>query len=842
MAEKRTAKKQGNREPAARGRGWFDGLPDRRKDLVCVAALLAVVFFMFSQVIFSNLDLATSGADTVAHFSWIRSLDHLKEVEGTDALWMPYIYGGMPIFSSLLFPRSVNYAENAMIFAAKVIFLGSDAHYFLLHVFLSGLFMYLLVRSLKFPHLGALLAAFVFMLNPYAIGLGESFHWSKLAVFSYIPLLFLLFHRLMERRSLLNFGLLAVSIGTMFLNRHPQIAFYAMLLVGSYFLYEFIAGVRKEPKRYLTVGVLLACAVALGMTIYAYELLPTKEYAQFSVRGGGEEGVSGGASYEWATNWSLHPAEMINYIVPSWFGFGSRVPVTWQGQEIVFPGYWGWMPFTDNPPYVGIVPLILAIFALVYNRNRLAWFLVAFSVLVFFISFGKYLSPVYDLFYHYFPYFNKFRAPSLILFLIPFTVGLLGVLGISWIIGTGKRGDAGLRETGVDKKILTWIYVIGGIVVITLIGKQTIFGMFPSSSFLKEGEQFSAQQLPVVREIRFGLLWKDVIKIGVMTVMVLGLVLLFLRRKLQAATMMMGMVAILVVDLVMIDRMFINPSPKTDLEANLEPDATMKHLQSDSTVFRAFGLEQNLFKDNTFMNSQIQSVTGYSPAKLRIYQEMIDSALMHITQKGMPVNMNVLSMMNTKYVVTNGTLPPLDFRQTFSDPATGLITYYYTKALRRAWFADTVFVAESKSAMYAMMNSPDWKPQETAILLERGTAEPVTKPDSNSIEMTTYQSGRIAMDVFTSSRALLVLSEVYYPAGWTATVDGRETPIHRTDAVLRSVVVPAGEHVVEFVFDPQSYRMGSVITNIGWAVIALLLLVGAWRDESVRKLIGKGGG
>ncbi|HLF15384.1 MAG TPA: hypothetical protein VI932_10895, partial [Bacteroidota bacterium] len=236
MTEKKVSRKPHEGGASRQGGGWFDGLSDRKKDLVCAGFMLLVVYVLFWKVISSNMDLAASGpGDFVATHNWVNALDHIRETEGVDALWMPCLYGGMPVASSLLFPRGVNYLETGLTWVAGIVFGFSDAHYFLLHVFLSGLFMYMLARSLKLPHLGALLAGCVYMLNPYAIGLGASFHWSKLAVFSYIPLLFLLTRRLVERKDLLTFGLLSATVGTMFLNRHPQIAFYGMLLVGSYF-------------------------------------------------------------------------------------------------------------------------------------------------------------------------------------------------------------------------------------------------------------------------------------------------------------------------------------------------------------------------------------------------------------------------------------------------------------------------------------------------------------------------------------------------------------------------------------------------------------------------------
>ncbi len=459
-------------------------------------------------------------------------------------------------------------------------------------------------------------------------------------------------------------------------------------------------------------------------------------------------------------------------------------------------------------------------------------------MLVFFLSFGRFLPVLYDLFYHYFPYFNKFRAPSLVLFLIPLTVGLLGVYGLSWVLEAGQKGHAGAGPAPPGKGILRWIYVAAGLFVLAYIGRQSLFEMFPPTALTRPGESFTAQQLSVVREIRFELLWRDILKVTGIAVVLLGLVFAHLRRKIGATAMCAGVVALLVIDLAVIDRQFIHPRPKTDLQASLVPDASMRYFKRDTTTFRVLSFEQNMFRDNTLMNHAVQSVTGYSPAKLKIYQEMFDSALIRQVEPGMPLNMNVVAMMNTKYIISPSPLPPDGFRQMNFDDAKKLFVYQFARALPRAWIVDTVVTAGSKTEMYATMNSPEWKPNELAILNEP-VPEGIGRQDSSWVRLTSYGAHTIVLKAYTSQKALLVLSEVYYPAGWSATVDGADTKIYRTNAVLRSVVVPAGEHEVKFTFDPESFRIGSTVTTAGWSIVLLLVAVGLFRDEKFRKLLAK---
>ncbi len=840
---KKSSTHQSSVAPGPSLMGFFDRLSGPKKDLVCVLVMLAAVYVVFWGVIIDDRPYGMSG-DTISAFQWFKALDHIRETEHTDPLWVPYIYGGMPVAGSLLFPREVNYVEVYLFtnILGNLLFLFSGAQYLLVHVLLAGVFMYLLVRMLAFSHLQALLAGLVFMLHPHAISLWEAFHWSKLATWSFIPLLFLLTWELFRGRSILTLGLLGAAIGTMFLNGHPQIAFYGMLVVAGYFVYEGVLSVRREPARVLWTALLLGTAILIGLAIYSYELLPTREYAQYSVRGGGSVGASGGANYDWATNWSLHPLEMLNYVIPSFFGFSSQYVTQWQGQEMALPLYWGWMPFTDTPEYIGIVPLILSLIAMTYRRNRMTWFLALFSLLVFMISFGNFFSPVFDLFFHYFPYFNKFRAPSMVLFLIPFTLGLLGMYGLSHVIESLQRaGDGGGRPVRAEG-MKRWVAGLGIILALSFLGKGVLRDFMSGFMFEKAGEvqQYGVQVADKLKELRFDVLWKDLITILIFSCAALGLMYFYLRKIITASVLTAGLIVITLADLLPINARFVNPRPQKDIEESLKPDATMTFLKADTTVYRVLALEQNLFRDNTLMNSFIQSVSGYSPAKLRIYQEMIDSVLVHPTIPGIPVNMNVVAMMNAKYVIANSMLPADRFRQVHVDPEKKLATYLHPGAMDRAWFVDTVAVAGSASEVYAMMNSTDWNPRVAAIM-EQAPSEPSGKPDSSSVDIVRYGSREIALSVFTSGPALLVLSEVYYPAGWTATVDGKETAIYKTNAILRSVVVPAGRHEVRLLFDPPAYDIGFTMTSIGWGVAFVLIVLGAFRNDGIRKAFGRRG-
>jgi hypothetical protein len=824
-------KSSGNLKP-----NWFDNLSSAKKDIFSVLVLLALLYILFFKIITSNMMFADSG-DTASANSWEKAMANIKSTESVDPFWIPYIFSGLPVASALIFPRDLNYVERILQFVGNPLFFGGEMSWFILHYFLMGVFTYFLARQLKFSHLPSLFAAITMMLNPYAIGLAQSGHGTKMMTLTFIPLVFLLAVSLFQRRNLLSLGLLSAATGTMFLNKHPQIAFYGLLLIGTYFLYEAILDVKTQPVVVLKRFALFLVAMGIAFAIYTYQYFPTEQYKPYSIRGG--------LTYEYATSWSNHPLEMLTFIHPSFFGFSNSYVTEWQGSEQALPLYWGWMPFVEGPVYVGVIPILLMIFAFIYKRDRLLWFLTGFTIFILFLSFGNHLGLVYNLFFDYVPYFNSLRAPAMILGLVSLTIGLLAAYGFSFVTGINQRGKE-FDSGKFNKSILKWIVIIGAIIVLSLIGRSFLQGFLSSFMFSKAGEmqqyvqqygQQSAQQiLSMFKEKRFDIFMSDLIKMLVLAGVLLSLIYFYIKGKKSATLAAAGMILLVVVDLIIVDLKFVNPRPKTALEEP-QPGATVQFLNKDNSIYRIFPLGQDLFQNNSFMYHSVSSIGGYSPAKLKIYQELIESALYNGTDPQFPINMNVVNMLNTKYLVAQGQLPADKFQMVNFDQEKKMLTYLNPGYLPRAWFVDSAIVVTSKNEVFANLNSASWNPRTTAIL-EAVPKSSFSKSDSTAVTDLKIQSQKISMNVFSSESALLVVSEIYYPPGWKAFIDGNPAEIYKTNYVLRSVVVPAGKHTVEFKFDSSIYETGLSLTNAGWGISLLLILVGLVQIPEVRQKLG----
>jgi hypothetical protein len=806
--------------------GWFDNLSDLKKDLISVGVIFILVLMLFNQIIFKNMIFSDSG-DTAAAQAWAKAGEYLEQTEEQKPLWFPYIFSGMPGFGSLAsIPHNVSYLQTVVHFIGKLLFVNADMSWFVLHYLLAGIFMFLLARTWKFSHLPSLFAAIVFALSPYAIALGVHGHGSKMMALSYIPLLLLLTHNLFQKRNILSLGLLAAGVGTALLTNHVQMVYYGFMLIGLYFLYEVVVNLKIEKLLMGKKAALFFIALIIGFGIASYVYLSTYEYSQYSIRGGGEPGVAGGLNYDYATNWSFHPFEIMNLFIPSFFGFST-------------PYYWGWMPFTDTTVYFGIVPIILSIIVLIYKRNKGTIFFALFAVLLFLISFGKHF-PFYDLLFNYLPFFNKFRAPSMILHLLPLTFGMLAAYGLTFLVELPSKFDFVKFKKG--------LYIAGGIITLILIlgflGKPSIDSSLSSSMFEKEGDlqqlqqQYGAQAPQVLQQLkktRFDMLWKDYIKFALITLSSLGLIALFINKKIQSVLLGFSLILILVVDLFIIDTKFVDPKPNSATEQHFAPDQNVQFLKTDRTQYRIFPLGQ-LFMDNSYMYHTIESIGGYSPAKIKIYQEMIDSCLYHGSDPNFPINMNIVNMLNAKYMIAQGRLPEDKFQPVAYDQTRQTVTHLNPAFQPRAFFVNEVTVVKNKNEVFQTLNSAVFNSRTNAVLEKQPSVFP-QKSDSVSAVITSYKSSQIEIATYCNNTSLLVLSEVYYPAGWKAYIDGNETEIYKTNYILRSVVVPSGNHKVEFKFDPPIYLTGFTITHIAWIITILLIMIGMYQSPIGRKLL-----
>jgi hypothetical protein len=826
--------KKDHRPAADHAASPFSSLSPLVQDILCVVLLYAVTLIVFRGIVFDNAAFASEG-DTATALSYTHVGGEIERTEGVDALWMPYFFSGMPTFGNVAFvPHNVSYAQTAVQWVLNFLYLNGTWTWLVVYYFLGGLFMFFLMRAWSFSRPAALIAALTFMLSPYMIGLAGEGHGSKLMALSYLPLVVLLSHSLFERRDVLSVGLLAAAIGTLMLTNHMQIVYYVFMFLGLYLIYHITLDYRGKLPGAAAKAALFAGALLLGFCISSYIYLSVSEYAQYSMRGGGTTGAPGGLAYDYATNWSWHPGELVTLLIPGFYGMKSDY-------------YWGPMiPWTNSSVYVGLVPILFSILALVYRRTRFVVFFGLVALIIVLVSFGNNFSLLYQLLFSYLPYFNKFRAPEQILHLLPFITGILAAAGFSALVGARGR-DSGIDTHKLYRALLVAGGVIAGLLVLALLVQNSLLESLPGSMFLKQGQAEQIQQqygaraprmVAQLRQARFEIFWKDYVKFSLLAAALCALCAAWVKGSLREWTFSAAIIVLVTIDLSLVASKYIDPKPSQDLAQAFRPDATITFLKSQPGLFRLFaGIDPRdpLYMDNSFAYHGLQSITGYSPAKLKIYQTLLDSCIYRGTDPSLPINMNVLNMLNVEFLVVHGRLPEPQFQLVKSDQAQRTLTYRNPGALPRAFYAGESFTAANDGDVFRVLNSGGFNPARTAVLYKQ-LPQQISPVDSTHVpRITSYKSREVRVSTDAPAPALLVLSEVYYPAGWKAFVDGAETEIYRTDYILRSVLIPGGTHEVVFTFDPPLYRTGWVLTNAAWGLVLICVAAGLWRVQLVKR-------
>ena len=806
---------------------WADYF-EKHPNILPLTLLFVLLLIFFNQVIFGGKTLLppdTLASKSVQPFLKDAFRHHIYP------LWNPYIFSGMPSFASLSsapFVDLLGDGINAVIWFFKLIFPLPDFTRILLNYFLFGIFMYILLKRKTGLAFVALFSSVIMLFQPQVVAYPAFGHNTKLLTASLIPLIYLVTEELLETRKILYLGLLGLSIGLQLLRAHVQIAYYTFLMVGLFYLYWAIETIlkKKDWKGALLSGVFLAVAVVLGVALSSWLNLSVYEYSHYSIRGG----TGGGLSYAYATSWSFSPLEILTFFIPSFVGFGGQT-------------YWGHMPFTDFPLYMGLIPLILVGFAFLLKPGRTTYFAGLLGLLALLASFGKELPVLYEPMFKLLPFFNKFRAPNTILILLQFSVAVLAGVGLVALL----KLNLDKLDKSTLKKLQNYLYAFGGFLLLLflylLAARSSLLGSIAASGKINN---------PALQERAYKMAVNDGVKALALFIFAFGLIWLYLKKSIQGGALMWGLFILLIIDLWAVDFKIIHPQPKASEKSFFAATETVHFLKKDTSLYRIMPVLDDK-PANWYMYHLIQNMYGYQAAKIKIYQEMLSESglprsffmkyvkpVMQNGRQGMayrtPQELDLkewhfhkvlLDMLNVKYILSPYAVPDKIYPIVFK--ATHKKVLENKSVLPRAFFVDTLEVRHSKKAVFDRMKQLDFDPSKEAIL-EENPPFVIQASAQNRVTVTRYSIHRIDLSASVAQPALLVLSEVYYPAGWKALVDGQPTKIYKTNYILRSVFLKPGHHTVQFIFQPKSFRVGLAIT-----VVTLLLLLGlifvGWKQE-----------
>ncbi len=830
MSAKKRAKERAKRKPAAQAKR--EPFFRKHPNWTVVLGLVLLLFAFYGEVVFYNRTLLPP--DTLASKSFQPFIREMLS-KGEYPKWNPYIFSGMPSFASLNAAPYVDLLTDLfriVLWIPAKLLPGGDFLFRLVNYFIFGLFAFLYLRKKGIrPEAGAFTALGLVLL-PQVVAYAAFGHGTKLNAVALIPLILFLVDELLERRTLLLFCATALAVGLQLMRAHVQISYYTFLMIGLYGLW--LVGwraARRELDRRLAMGlVLVAGAILVGVIMSSWLYLSVYEYSHYSIRGGAQ----GGLSYSYATGWSFAPKEMLTFFIPSYFGFGGRT-------------YWGPMPFTDFPMYFGVTVLFFAALALVTRRDHWTWFLFALAVFSLVVSFGRHLPVLYGPMFKWLPFFNKFRVPVMIQILMEISLLFLAGAGFHELLEKYRGAD--------DRRVRYTVFGFAGLAallfLVVLLGKSAILNAIAQS-----GKVPSAQ----ARLQAYDMALRDALKMIALVGALSALVLAYLREKLDRSWLIAGALLLLVLDLWPVSHRLLDPQPKASEEAYFRPDSAVQFLKNREGVFRIFPVADTR-PPNWYARHFLQNIYGYHAAKLRIYQAFLDSTRIadrnrlglplfltryysvvargnrYALEKADPARVDrslaalhdrVLDVLNVRYLLS---LYP------FSDSSYALVhrgkwsVVENTDALPRAFLVDSVMVVRSEAEAYRLFRSPGFDPRRVALLF----GEPELRPRrgaGGTARVVSFSPHRIVVESEAEGAACLVLSEVYYPAGWKAYVDGQRVPIHRADLILRALMVPAGKHKVELVFDPWTFKVGLWVT-VGTTL--LLLAAGGFSWARLRQ-------
>ncbi len=838
-----TRPQQGNLEQS------IGELVQQHPDWVALGIFLFLMAIFFHELIFGNKiyfspDLQAPSALQVA-------LRHALWKEGIFPFWTPYIFAGMPSFASLIYTPLVYLPYIVFSTLNQLVSLPPLLPH-IVHYPLAAMGVYLYLREFKVDYFASLLGGIAFMFTPYLVTMEVFGHGSQLMTAAYMPLALWSMERLLKNGNWLNIGITALILGLQFQRGHVQIVYYTWMVLGAYFFFHLYLAIRAGQTGRLPIMVgsfVLVSLVAFGLAAVLY--LSIYEYMPYSIRGAASTLAGGatqkGVGFEYATQWSFSPAEMMTFLIPSFFGFGGRT-------------YWGTMPFTDYPNYMGIIILALAVFTLTYRRTSIEIFLAVVILVALLISFGKHFALFYKFLYNVLPFFNRFRVPVMILVVVQMSVAILAGFGLHKLMLVLQN----LKNIELRRSIAKRLFqTAAGLLIVMLILSLAKNGFFSLMQSLYPDQYPPDIQLQLDRQ-RFAMLFRDMWLISLLLSAGSALLALTVRNTLKTSTFAAAVLILSLADLWAVDFQLSKPTSRRQLDQYLAPDEVAKFLQADTTLYRIFP-QGTLFGENRWAAQSIQSIGGYHAAKPRVYQDFLDATRLDqnyvmkyyrmVTQGGQRrlvpldlsrvdstmrrVHQNLIDFLNVKYLISPYPIPEptlklsAQVRQFIGNQPVILYIYENQRVLPRVQLVGAYELKAPRETL-RLLNSEAFDPRTKVYLYQKPEPEP--QPDSLArAEIVSYGLHHIDIRFSSTRPQLLVLSDTYYPPGWHATVDGRPVRILQANHAFRALAVPAGEHHIRFEYRSRSFFTGLWISVGSLALVVAFIVLGIREQRRQKK-------
>lgn len=773
---------------------------------------------------------------------------------GDKALWTGSMFSGMPANTI-----HIDYDGDMTQWLYKFLQTGARPASYLLISLIGGFLLFLAFgTNVWLAALGAIAITFC-SYNMQIIQVG---HNTKMQAIAFMPwVLAGVVYTYRQKKllwSLLGGLLFALALSFQIKANHPQITYYLAIVVFGYAVAQMCVDIKNRhfPDFFKKSAILLVTGI-IGIATNANHLIPTYEYAQHTMRGGSilsEEDKNrpdGGLDLEYATSWSYGIEETFNLLIPDFNGGASSgalgkdsktyelLRARYQGADQLIqnmPLYWGPQPFTAGPMYMGAISIFFFILGLLIIKGPVKWWVAAVSLLALLLSWGCHFMWFTELFFKYAPMYNKFRTVSMILVILQITIPVMGILCLDTLF---RQDYSDLKSR---KKINTAF--IESLVLTA--GFCLFISIFPSI----QGNFSSAADAGLPEDLRNTLAMDraslrsaDAFRSLIFIVLAASAAYLCYMGKLKKSIALGALIVFVTVDLWGVDKRYLNSSHfirQTQFASQFDPRPVDYMIKQDEDLsYRVLDLTVNTFND-AHTSFHHKTIGGYSAAKLQRYQDLIDyyispemSQMTRDLNKVIPQARSiedlemglgaypVLSMLNTRYVIIDPSSEPLR----------------YDAACGNAWFVDSYTLAATPNEEISLLGLVEPRYQAVldstqfhSVLSAEEIAGLENVSDSSSIadraslNMTLYSPNELKYTSVSDRDGLAVFSEIYYPDGWKAWIDGKETEILRADYALRALYVPAGNHEIVFRYSPDSIRTGMIISYVCSGIILLAIV------------------
>ncbi len=819
-----------------------------------VPHIIAIAIFALVALVYCKPSLngkVLNQHDTQGWKGMAQQSFEVKEKTGSFPLWTNSMFGGMPTYQIAMGGTSNIGAGIEVVRNAFSLWLPEPMSFF----FIASLCFYILCIVLGANPWVSIFGGLAYAYstyNPIIVSVG---HNTKMMSLAYAPMIIAGLQLLFKRKYIVGFLITALFAAFTIGQSHLQVVYYLFIIAGCITVAFFINAYKEKNMLHgLKASALALAAGLLGLAVCAGSIMPTYDYAKETMRGGKSQltlntsdsstnKTKGGLDKDYALRWSLGKMETFTFLVPGLYGgsnggnehtadsktvekFGEvGVPEENALGALNGYSYWGAMSSlsetTSGPVYLGAIVCLLFILGLFYVNSWHKWWIIAASVIGILLAWGNNFMAFNSFMLEYLPFYNKFRAPSMALVIPQICIPILAVLTLSKLVNETDYEAAfkKLRNGAIAAAaVLVLLGAFWAMADYTGKGDADIKKGFVENfsrgqngqQDVAQGESLAKEIMTAIRSDRKSHAGGDLLRTFLFMAAAVALVALVVKKKISPLVATVALTILSLVDIIGVDKRYLNYDDfreKEEVTDAFTPSAADTQIKNDPdhANFRVFNQSGN-FTNESVTSYHHNSIGGYHPAKLGLYQDLIENQI----GKG---NMGVLNMLNTKYFIGQGQN---------GQP----IAQLNSGAFGPCWLVKGIkFVTSVNNEMLALDST---NLRDTAVVNESFKASIKQLPVADtlaSIKISERQNDKITYAFNASAPQFAVLSEIYYNRGWNAYVDGQKADYVKTNYALRGLTIPAGKHTVDFRFEPTAYKTGNAISFWGVALIYLILAV-----------------